>query len=224
MDSHIEDTVPEELRETMVKEAYNKLKARGLVEGNIEQTINKLRKKRKDYLKEIKRSVSNVIGQGNKQKTITRINRRGIKGLKGHKKVKSKINVILDTSGSMSGMFEKVLSYIFQRDIEINLLQVDTVLQDSINISSMRELEKMKIRGGGGTRMQPGINYITEHHNQFNTVLLTDGWVDDLDWSNHKGKVLILTTHDECPIIGKPKKGLKQIWIISSATQMDRLF
>jgi len=214
MDSHIEDTVPEELRETMVKEAFEKLKARGLADSKeVTAILNKLRKNRKDYLKEIKRSVSNIIGAGNKQKTITRLNRRGIKGLKGSKKVKSKINVILDTSGSMGGMFEKVLSYIFQRDITINLLQVDTVLRGTEDIKNMRDLERLKIRGGGGTRMQPGIDYICENYNQYNTVLLTDGWVDSLDWSNHNGKVLILTTADECPITRNPKKSLKQIWI-----------
>jgi hypothetical protein len=48
------------MREAMVRDVMD-LSARGLSAGSIETTLNKLRKKRKDYLKEIKRAVSNMI-------------------------------------------------------------------------------------------------------------------------------------------------------------------
>jgi hypothetical protein len=47
------------MREAMVRDVMDRLSARGL-SGSIETTL-KLRKKRKDYLKEIKRAVSNMI-------------------------------------------------------------------------------------------------------------------------------------------------------------------
>lgn len=212
MDSHIEDTIPEELRETIVKEAYEKLKARGLTKGDVESTINKLRKKRKDHLKEIKRSVSNVIGIGNKHKTITRLNRKGIKGLKGHKKLKTKINCILDTSGSMAGLFEKVLSYIYRNDIEVNLIEADTEVRWIENIKKRKNLETLKLKGGGGTILQPSCDYVRENYNEFNTVILTDGFCDSLDLSDLKGRVLIISAGKEVPIkANNSRNKLKQI-------------
>src|SRR5574343_631868 len=89
LDQHLNDDVPEELREAMVKDTMDRLQARGLASGNMEQTLNKLRKQRKDYLKEIKRSISNVIFGTQKQKTIVKPNRRQISGLKGNRKIRS---------------------------------------------------------------------------------------------------------------------------------------
>jgi predicted metal-dependent peptidase len=214
MDSHIEDTIPEELRDSIVKEAYEKLKARGLTKGNVESTVNKLRKKKKDHLKQIKRSVSNIIGSGSKNKTIVRPNRRGIKGLKGSRKLKSKINCILDTSGSMAGLFEKTLSYIYRNDIEVNLIEADTEVRWVENIKNKKKLDTLKIKGLGGTILQPSIDYVTENYNQYNTVILTDGYCDSLDLSEIKGSVLIISAGKEVPIkVVNKRNRLKQIII-----------
>lgn len=210
LDKHIEDEVPQEMREGMVRDVMDRLAARGLSAGDIEQTLGKLRKKRKDYLREIKRSISNVIFGTNKQKTITRANRRGIKGLKGHKKVSSKINCILDTSGSMGGTFEKVLSFIYRSDIEVNLIEADTEVKWVKNIKNKRALESISIKGLGGTMLQPGIDYVSDNFNEFNTVVLTDGYCDSLDLSKIKGKVLIISIGVEVNILASRKK-VKQI-------------
>lgn len=213
MDSHMYDTVPEELRESMVNDQIQRLRSRGLISSNIEQTLMKLRKKRKDYLKDIKRSISNDIVGKIKSRTMSRPNRRGIKGIKGNKKMASVINVLLDTSGSMGGTFEKVLEYVFQKDIEINICQVDTEVHKMERISSMKELQSMNIEGLGGTILQPGIDLITDNpnYNKFNTVILTDGWCDTLDMSRLRGKVLGVTIGDSIPISQKPRKGYKEI-------------
>ena len=215
LDQHMGDDVPEEMRETMVRDAMERLAARGLASSNIETTLNRLQKKRKDYLKEIKRSISNEIFGTKKKKTITRLNRRGIAGLKGHKKTKTTINVILDTSGSMGGQgtFERVLSYVYQNDIEINFIQGDTEVKWVEKFKKKRQLETMKIRGLGGTVMQPSINHVVEHYNQFNTVLLTDGYTDTLDLSRLGGRLLVISVGVEVPLHNKPKKGVKQICI-----------
>ncbi len=180
-----------------------KLKNRGLQSGDVEAIINKLRKTKKDYLKEIKRTMSNHIFGSIKQKTIVRPNRRGIPGLKGNKKYNNEINVLLDTSDSMGGEFDKVLSYIFQNDIKINLIQCDAQIQQVLKIKEKKELEKMKIRGLGGTTLQPGIDFIGDKKNKlymFNTVILTDGYTDSLNFKNIKTKTLILSTAEKCPI------------------------
>ena len=214
LDKHIGDDVPEEMRDAMVKDVMERLAARGLAAGNVEQTLAKLQKKRKDYLKEIKRAVSNMIFGTVKQKTIVKPNRRQISGLKGNRKVKTKINVILDTSGSMGGSatFEKILSYVYRNDIEINFIESDTEIKWVENIKSAKKLQSLPIKGLGGTIMQTGINYVVEHFNEFNTVLLTDGYTDSLDLSRLKGKLLIISVGVKVPISRSNGK-VKQICI-----------
>jgi len=210
LDQHLGDEVPEEMREAMVKDAMERLSARGLSGGNIEQTLDKLRKQRKDYLKYIKRTLSNVMFGTTKTKTITRPNRRGILGVKGNKKIKNKINCILDTSGSMGGTFERVLSYIYRNDIEVNLIEADTEVKWVENIKSKKKLESIKIAGLGGTCLQPAINYVSDNFNQFNTLVITDGYCDTLDISKLTGNVLIISIGVDVPI-GKSNGKLKQI-------------
>lgn len=214
LDKHISDDVPEDMRDAMVKDVMERLAARGLSAGNVEQTLNKLRKKRKDYLKEIKRAVSNVIFGTIKERTIVKPNRKQISGLKGNRKVKTKINVGLDTSGSMGGQgtFERVLSYVYRNDIEINFMESDTQVNWVQNIKSKRQLESIPIKGLGGTCLQPMIDYIVEHHNDCNSVLLSDGYTDTLDFSKVKGKVLIISVGVKCPISRSNGK-VKQIVI-----------
>ena len=214
LDKHIGDDVPEELRDAMVKDVMERLAARGLSAGNVEQTLNKLRKKRKDYLREIKRAVSNMIFGTVKERTIVKPNRKGISGLKGARKVKTKINVGLDTSGSMGGQgtFERVLSYVYRNDIEINFMESDTQVNWVQNIKSKRQLESIPIKGLGGTCLQPMIDYIVENHNDCNSVLLSDGYTDTLDFSKVKGKVLIISVGVKCPI-SRTNGKVKQIVI-----------
>lgn len=202
LDKHISDEVPQEMREAIVRDVMEKLAARGLSAGNVETTLNKLRKKRKDYLREIKRAVSNMIFGTIKQRTIVKPNRKGISGLKGARKVKTKINVILDTSGSMGGSstFERVLNYVFRNDIEINFIESDTEIKWVENIKNTKKLQSLPIKGLGGTVMQIGIDYVVEHFNEFNTVLLTDGHTDSLDLSRLKGRLLIISVGVKVPI------------------------
>lgn len=211
LDAHMPDEVPEELREQMVKDAVERMRHRGFVTGNIENTLDKLQKKRRDYLKEIKRGVSFVKGHI-KESTIVKPNRRGIVGLKGRRKFGSKLNVILDVSGSMTGYFEKALSFVFRSDIEINLIQIDTEVKDVGVIKNMKELQAVPIRGGGGTTMKLAFDLVRKKYNNLNTLLLTDGYTEALDLAGLKGKVLIISVGQECPIEASNGK-LKQICV-----------
>ena len=212
LDKHIGDEVPEEMRDAMVKDVMERLAARGLAAGNVEQTLAKLQKKRKDYLKEIKRAVSNMIFGTVKQKTIIKPNRRQISGLKGTRKVKTAINVILDTSGSMGSTFEKVLSYIYRNDIEVNMIQADTEVKWVDKLMDKKKIERMKISGLGGTALMPAVEYVVENFNQYNTCILTDGYCDNLDLSRLKGKVLIISIGVKVPI-AKSNGKVKQICV-----------
>ncbi len=212
LDKHIGDDVPEEMREAMVKDVMERLAARGLASGNMESTLNKLRKKRKDYLKEIKRSVSNMIFGTVKQKTIVKPNRRQIAGMKGNRKIKTAINVILDTSGSMGNTFEKVLSYIYRNDIEVNMIQADTQVNWVDKFMDKKKIERMVISGHGGTVLQPAVDFVEQNFNKFNTCILSDGYCDNLDLSKLKGKVLIISIGVKVPIARSNGK-VKQICV-----------
>jgi predicted metal-dependent peptidase len=212
LDHHLGDEIPEEMRESVIKDAMDRLQARGLQGGNIEQTLGKLRKQRKDYLKYIKRTVSNVIFGTTKTRTITRPNRRGIEGVKGSKKIKNKINCILDTSGSMGGTFERVLSYIYRNDIEVNLIEADTEVKWVESIKSKKKLESVKIAGLGGTMLMPAVSYVEKHFNQYNTLIITDGYCDSLDLSKLQGNVLLISIGVKVPIT-KSNGKVKQIQV-----------
>ena len=212
LDVHITDEISEDQRESMVKDAIERLANRGLSTSSIEKTLNKLRKTRKDYLSYIKRSISNMIFGTIKNKTIVRPNRKGIEGVKGVRKVKNRINVGLDTSGSMGGQgtFERVLSYINRGDIDMNFMESDTEVKWVQRIKNNKKLQTIPIKGLGGTCLQPMIDYIEKNHNDCNSVFLTDGFTDNLDLSRLRGKVLIISVGTECPI-KKSNGRLKQI-------------
>jgi len=212
LDKHIGDDVPEEMRNAMVRDVMERLAARGLSAGNVETTLNKLRKKRKDYLKEIKRAVSNMIFGTTKEATIVKPNRKGISGIKGNRKVKTAINVILDTSGSMGNTFEKVLSYIYRSDIQVNMIQADTQVKWVEKFMDKKKIERMKISGLGGTVLQPAVNFCAENFNKYNTVCLTDGYCDSLDLSKLSGRVLIISIGVKVPI-SKSNGKVKQICV-----------
>lgn len=212
LDVHMGDEIPEEMRDSIIRDTVDRLRARGFSSGNIEETLNKLRKKRKDYLKEIKRSITNQIFGTTKIKSITRPNRRGIFGVKGCKKTKNVINVILDTSGSMGNTFERVLSYIYRSDVDVNMIQGDTQVKWVEKFMNQRKLDRMKISGLGGTVLQPSVNYVVDNFNNYNTCILTDGFCDDLDLSGLKGKVLLISIGQKIPI-SKSNGKVKQIMV-----------
>lgn len=220
VDQHMENEIDDSVARDMVDQITDGLKARGLDKGNVETVLNKLHKKRKDHLKEIKRSVQTLKGNTIK-KTISRASLILGEGIKGKKRTGKGINVILDTSGSMGGAFEKTLSFIFQRNLLINMVQCDTQVQSFEQISSMRELSNMYIKGLGGTVLQPGIQYIKDNPKTlggFNLLILTDGQTDTLNFNGMKGckKVLIISAGTKCPIASDNNVAVKQIIIDKS--------
>lgn len=211
-DVHFDDDVPPEVRDNIIRGVMDYLRARGYEKGDIVGTINGLRKKSKDYLHYIKRSLSVDIFGSKKQRTITKLNRRGIDGLKGNRKIKTHINVIWDTSGSMNGHAEKVLEYVYRNDISMNIIATDVGVRSVNKLKSGYKLKSMLITGGGGTELNPAIQYVVEHFNNYNTVILTDGYHDDLELAQLKGNVLLISIGVECPIKSTNGK-VKQIMV-----------
>jgi len=197
LDNHIIDEINTEYKIQIVDNVKSILKNRGFESMDINYTLNKLIKQKKDHLKYIKRYIINNIFGNDKYSTISRPNRKNIEGLKGYKKRGKHINCILDTSGSMSNEINKILSFIFQNNIRLNLIQIDTKIKNINIIKSKKQLEKLNIVGKGGTKLTPALKYISNNNkfNKLTTLILTDGMTDILDFSNIKNRVLIISTH-----------------------------
>ncbi|MDA3855356.1 MAG: VWA-like domain-containing protein [Candidatus Woesearchaeota archaeon] len=198
IDVHIEDTVTEEEKEVIVSELIDRAKNRGTLSADMEEMINRLRPSRKNYIRMIKSSISG-LGSSQKQKTWKRFSSRGDL-FRGRVKYKKMFNIILDVSGSMHGSFEKALSYIFHSGYEVNMFQVDTEIKAIEKIKTKTQMNKLRIQGCGGTTIQPAIDKIVERYNKYSTIILTDGYTDDLKLLGLNNKVLILSTETKCPI------------------------
>jgi len=197
-DVHMENEVSEEVARNISKGVTDSLKLRGLVPSNIENYLQRITPRKKDYISKIKRAVNGITG-GLKYDTYKRMNRRSIPGKKGFLKEGLGINVLLDVSGSMGGLIEYVLGYCFQNNLLLNVLQVDAVVQKVEQFKSKNDLSKIKIKGYGGTELQPGINYVVEHKElqKLNTLILTDGYCDNLDFTRLPGKKIIISVGAE---------------------------
>lgn len=208
-DSHMEDEISEEMKREMVKDMIQGLHQRGLIKGDCETLLENLRRRKKDHLKEIKKAIGTIKHNTLKDKSYRKPNRK-VFGLKGKPKQPGfEINCMLDTSGSMHGYFEKVLSYIFRSDIVINMIQCDTEIQQVIKIKNIKEFKKLKIAGLGGTVLQPGIDYIAndKRMQKFNLVCLSDTMHEELNFDRIKGKVLYISAYNGTP----PIKGRKKV-------------
>ena len=100
----------------------------------------------------------------------------------------------------MGGTFERVLSYIYRNDIEVNLIEADTEGKWIENIKNKRKLETLVIKGLGGTILTPAVELVADKFNEYNTCILTDGYCDSLDLSRIKGRVLIISIGVKVPI------------------------
>lgn len=189
----------------------NGIKAMGVDAGHIEGILKKLTVTRKDNLKWIKKNLAFVTGDSPK-KSWQRMHRYNIKGAKGDKYVGHEINAILDVSGSMHGLLEKVLSNLYQNNIVINLVLADTRVTGFYKTKSKKELQDIKITGYGGTDFQPAIDYVSDRKDlrQNNTVILTDGYCPSIDLEKLKGNTLIITTDELVNFKGISRK-VKQV-------------
>lgn len=212
LDTHIPDDIPPEYRKSIVDNIKNSLA--GFLTKDIQVTLDKITKSKKDYVKDIKIGVNELFGDY-KQKSITKRNRRSIPGVKGKRKDSYALTTILDVSGSMEGYFEKVLSYIFQNNITMELIQIDTEVKGSTTIKNKSDIKKIKIKGLGGTLISPAIRYVSNDKNlkKLNLLILTDGETDILDFKGFNKKCLIISVKKECRVMNIRDNKIKQIVI-----------
>jgi predicted metal-dependent peptidase len=200
-DQHPDDEVPQEIREGMMNDFIQQQKSRGNVTSDIENFLKALEKPKTNYLNKVKSALSQMMGKLKKQ-TWNRFTRKDPDEnmLKGHKKYQKTLNVVLDTSGSVGGDFEKLLGYIFYNGIEINLIQCDTEVKEDISVKSKQQVQKLKIKGLGGTIISPAFRVVEKKYNDNPTIVLTDGCTDVLNLNGIKHEVMIISTEQEAPI------------------------
>lgn len=201
LDVHL-DSDEMKTQTALVKDIMEGLKARGIGSSELHSKLDKLRATKINYLKTVKKIASRMKGLAQKEKTMKRPNRKGIYGLKGRRKLSQEIVCLLDTSGSMWGEFEKVLETINREGLVINLIYCDTEIKRVDKILDKKQLQNVDIAGGGGTELQPGIDYATKNFPQLPIVVLTDGYCDRLNFNKSKIPGLIISTGIEVQIDG----------------------
>ena len=93
------------------------------------------------------------------------------------------------------------------------MIQADTEVSSEKNNIKSSSLDKLKIKGLGGTFLQPAFDLVSKKYNMFNSVLLTDGYLfEKIDLTNVKGKLLVISTGKEIEYCNNRSK-VKQIII-----------
>lgn len=207
----IKDEVSQEVKDSIIRDVIERCQARGLLSGSEQEQLDKIRRSKKNYLNEIKTVLSSMMGAAKSSSWKTFSRKYDL--APGYHRIKHEFNVILDVSGSMMGLFERALSYIFHHDIVVNLIQCDTEVQGFKQCIHLSDIQKIKIKGLGGTTLQPGIQYVIQHRHlsKLPLLLLTDGYCDSLDFDQLNQKALIISVGEKVPISGS--KQVKQIVI-----------
>lgn len=175
------DEVAQEVMRQLAGEAYQRAKTRGTCPGGLQEMLDRaLHPPKKDNLRRlIARSLAACKGL-TKRKTYAREARK-IAETKGRVKEAVGLTALLDTSGSMWGdSIEVVLSELYRDGYYVNLIQVDTKVNGINKIAKKEQLRKLILNGGGGTVLQPGLDYVVEKKMKAPIVILTDGYCDHL--------------------------------------------
>lgn len=193
------DELDSKLGEQIVREIHSRLKSRGLTLSDcIEGNMNWTKKKSKVNL------FKQVFGHGTMfEKSYKKENRRH-PDLKAKIRKNRRINVILDTSGSLYNDLDKYVANVIG-NYETRIIQCDTEVCYDRVISTMSEWKKIPKKGGGGTVLMPAINKLIAERDFCPLYLITDGCTDTLDFTRYKESVVIVTTGEAPPFIGNPK-------------------
>lgn len=198
IDDHLDipSDISEEAQQHYVDSVVEGAKNMGKLGGNMEKLLNDLKKPSKNWFKAFKSELNKMKGNS-VYMTYSKLHRRNIEGLRGKKLLSKNVVILLDTSASMTGEFEKVLSEINSKNINIILIPCDTrVIEDSIvKINSKRKLKSYKINGLGGTDLQPAIDFVknSKKYKTNEIIILTDGFAPSINLDGFK-RTLVITT------------------------------
>jgi len=212
-DVHMElDEPTREMLNRIVYEASEKAKVacRGAKHGGVDAILAlSLKQPKRDNLRQVRQHCQAIRGSV-KFPSYRRPNRK-VDMVKGHTKTGHTITVLHDWSGSMDGHHEAVLSAIYKDGYDLKFVGGDTQVGRVFKVTKKEQLKKIPFRGGGGTVLQPLVDFIKSDRalSKAPLVVLTDGETDTLDFSGFK-RVLVLTVYDYVPLVC-PQPWVKQL-------------
>ncbi len=146
------------------------------------------------------KTVFGTIGNSYRR-TYHKLNRRGFSELKGKSKQAKRINIILDTSGSLYNDLDEYVGHVVG-EYQFRVIQCDTVVTADSICNNIADFKKLKKCGSGGTILMPAIDKLVKDKDFAPLFIITDGYTDELSFLGYKGKVTVLTTSDVPPHIG----------------------
>jgi predicted metal-dependent peptidase len=117
---------------------------------------------------------------------------------------------VIDTSGSMDRTLlgkalGAVASYALAREVrQVRVVFCDAAAHDAGWIAPEQLLERIEVRGRGGTILQPGINLIQEARDFPATgpiLIITDGWCDH--FTCHRPHAILTPVEARLPFVPK---------------------
>ena len=164
--------------------AMGKMKGRGTESGDATQTIMALRGMYKTPWEAALQKWIESVAPG--ERTYLRPSRREVAGsdivLAGRKRESWMLNVVLDTSGSMSEDIPPALGAIadFCEQLsvdEIRLVQCDAAVTGD-EVLTPEALANYQVSGFGGSNLSPGMRTLAEDARVTAAVVITDGDID----------------------------------------------
>jgi predicted metal-dependent peptidase len=191
MDDHsmLDDLSEEEKAELKFKikqiKEFAKNREYGSISGSLKTKLKQLVEPTRIPLNKLLRKYIQTFISGNKFKrnNWSKANRRNIQYLPGKKKYSTKLNVVVDTSGSC---FSEDILQIFFSEIEfiaktvshINIIEFDTEIKQTYKYTR-NDWRKINFKGGGGTEIQPVFDYLkTNKLLKEPVIIFTDGYMD----------------------------------------------
>jgi predicted metal-dependent peptidase len=173
------DALDRAMLEDKIQKAVDSARADGAgkLPSEVEDLLRIKKKPQVNWKRKLKQFVGAGIRANNKASRSHRNRRYGITFAGKKKDHIARILVVLDTSGSMYGdRTEKVLSELYgiykaNDGLKLDIVECDAQIQDVFTYDGK---ENFKYKGGGGTQMQPALDY-GEKHKYDGIIMLSDG-------------------------------------------------
>lgn len=133
---------------------------------------------------------------------------------KGKRYYLSEIVYLLDVSASRREFAKKSLSYLYDSELRYTVIQIDTTIQKIDHVKG-RELLDVEIIDGGGTDLQPAIDYIATLTKKPDVlVIITDGQHSELYLAKLGNTKIFIVSNDVLSPIADGKAEQKIITLL----------
>ncbi len=191
----------DQLRQCEINEKIQSMRSWGSIPAGLQEKIIASTRAEVDYRKVLSGFRASTISS---RRSLTRMrpNRRtDFQNMGSLYKMRSKILVAVDTSGSVSddelGNFFGVINKFFKHAIEsVDVICFDATLHGE-PVTFKKASKIVKIEGRGGTDFQPAFNYMSYHPDYDGLIMFTDGYAPVPTFKGKKFKVVwVLTSED----------------------------